>query len=60
MLVTVGARLNLAPLDMGLALEEAWRLGQHGATQEVPEFRLLYVSRTFNADYLPEICSTNT
>jgi hypothetical protein len=27
--------------------------------QEVPEFRLFYVSRTFYADYLPEICSTN-
>jgi hypothetical protein len=28
--------------------------------QEVPEFRLFYVSRTFHEDYLPEICLTNT
>jgi hypothetical protein len=28
--------------------------------QEVPEFRLFYVSRTFHADYIPEICRTNT
>ena len=27
---------------------------------EVPEFRLFYVSCTFHADYIPEICSTNS
>ena len=28
--------------------------------QELPEFRLFYVCRTFHADYLPEFCSTNS
>jgi hypothetical protein len=37
---------------------EAWQ--KSVVNLEVPEFRLFYVSRTFHADYLPEICSTNT